>query len=353
VKPPPAVDAANPRKKKRKHNQLGLTPKTEDHESSEEDDVDEESKLAPAAAGAAAPLRFTYKGRTSTLQSPTDIAAWIEERKKRFPTQAKAEEKKKAMEEAKRAREEALNKKRIERQEQRRAQKAANDKPESVIDPADAAAKAKRKADKLQRKLLKEQERVAKAEADAERARLEVERLQKVAMEARRGSESATQKTEPQPSVAAEKADTESAQRVEILGSKDNNSETVAVPAESSVASMAPGTMVTKMEPGDSVESRNEESAASSSDDSDSIDESDDDSAPEEVSSRREGPERVAPPPRVNKKKVCRHFARNGRCLHGEKCHFLHELPERGAKTKPVEKKGRRGLFQAVSILGL
>ncbi|GIJ90753.1 hypothetical protein Asppvi_009715 [Aspergillus pseudoviridinutans] len=351
VKPPPAVDTAlNSRKKKRKHNQLGLTPKTEDHESSEEDDVDEESKLAPAAADATAPLRFTYKGRTATLQSPTDIAAWIEERKKRFPTQAKVEEKKKAMDEAKKAREEALNKKKIERQEQRQAQKVANDKPESVIDPADAAAKAKRKADKLQRKLLKEQERVAKAEADAERARLKVEKLQKVAMEARRGSESATQKNESQAS------------EVQIVSSKGNDSETGAVPDESSIAPMASGTMVTTTEPGDSKESRNEGSAASFSDGSDSTDwtsssgseissdsdESGDDSAPDEVSSRREGPERVAPPPRVNKKKVCRHFARNGRCLHGEKCHFLHELPERGAKAKPVEKKGRRGLFQAL-----
>ncbi|RLL99761.1 hypothetical protein CFD26_103652 [Aspergillus turcosus] len=345
VKPPPPAGAAqNPRKKKRKHNQLGLTPKTEEHESSEEeDDVDEESKLAPAAAGATAPLRFTYRGRTSTLQSPTDIAAWIEERKKRFPTQAKVEEKKKAMNEAKKAREEALNKKKIERQEQRRAQKVSskpNDKPENAVDPADAAAKAKLKADKLQRKLLKEQERVAKAEADAERARLKVEKLQKVAMEARRGSEAA---------VAAENADTESAQKMQILDSKDTDSVTVAVPGENYVAPMA-----------------SEESAASSSDDSDSTDwtsssgsdisvdsdESDDaDSAPEEVSSRREGPERVPPPPRVNKKQVCRHFSR-GRCLHGEKCNFLHELPERGVKTKPVEKKGekkgRRGLFQAL-----
>ena len=39
-----------PRKKKRRHNQLGLTPKTEEHESSEEEeDVDEEAKLAAAA----------------------------------------------------------------------------------------------------------------------------------------------------------------------------------------------------------------------------------------------------------------------------------------------------------------
>ena len=52
VKPPiPQEQGGKPRKKKRKHNQLGLTPKTEDHESSEEDedDVDEESKLAKVA----------------------------------------------------------------------------------------------------------------------------------------------------------------------------------------------------------------------------------------------------------------------------------------------------------------
>ena len=40
------------KKKKRKHNQLGLTPRTEEHESSEEeDDVDEEVKLAAAHTG--------------------------------------------------------------------------------------------------------------------------------------------------------------------------------------------------------------------------------------------------------------------------------------------------------------
>ena len=51
VKPPlPQESGKKPRKKKRKHNQLGLTPKVEEHESSEEEeDVDEESKLAAQA----------------------------------------------------------------------------------------------------------------------------------------------------------------------------------------------------------------------------------------------------------------------------------------------------------------
>lgn len=51
VKPPVPLETIRKRKKKRRHNQLGLTPKTVEHESSEEDgnDVDEEAKLAVAA----------------------------------------------------------------------------------------------------------------------------------------------------------------------------------------------------------------------------------------------------------------------------------------------------------------
>lgn len=52
VKPPaPQENGRKPKKKKRRHNQLGLTPKTIEHESSEEEenDLDEETKLAIAA----------------------------------------------------------------------------------------------------------------------------------------------------------------------------------------------------------------------------------------------------------------------------------------------------------------
>ncbi|MCJ1314509.1 hypothetical protein MMC25_008191 [Agyrium rufum] len=81
-----------PRKRKREHNQLGLTPKTEDHESSEED-VDEEQKLATYVAGKSgdAGLQFSHKGKSMVLKSKDDIAAWIEERRRNFPTKARAE----------------------------------------------------------------------------------------------------------------------------------------------------------------------------------------------------------------------------------------------------------------------
>ena len=47
---PPSFEKVHKSRKKRKHNQLGLTPKTEDHESSEDEDVDEESNLVAVQA---------------------------------------------------------------------------------------------------------------------------------------------------------------------------------------------------------------------------------------------------------------------------------------------------------------
>lgn len=48
--PPSQETEERPKKKKRRHNQLGLTPKSLEYESSEDgNDVDEEVKLADAA----------------------------------------------------------------------------------------------------------------------------------------------------------------------------------------------------------------------------------------------------------------------------------------------------------------
>ncbi|RFU34356.1 hypothetical protein B7463_g1971, partial [Scytalidium lignicola] len=72
-------DARNKKKnKKRKTNTLGLTPNGPDHEDSEEDDIDEEVRLVNLLG-------------PDTPQLPTDIAAWIAERKARYPTKARRE----------------------------------------------------------------------------------------------------------------------------------------------------------------------------------------------------------------------------------------------------------------------
>ncbi|RAK74133.1 CCCH zinc finger protein [Aspergillus fijiensis CBS 313.89] len=355
-KPPPTADAARkPKKKKRKHNQLGLTPKTEYHESSEEEDgVDEEARLAAegGAASASAPLQFTYRGRTSTLQSPEDIKAWIEERKKRFPTQARVEEKKTALAEAKKARE-ALRQRRLQRQEQKAPQKDSKNQKEreqqgqkdgqkDSNDPVDIAAKAKLKADKLRRKLIREEKRVAKAEADAERARIKVEELQKssTSTSADQAQPVAPRETAPDLLIKPPEPTTlpAGAPAAEQVSANDANAQVAGIQVDD-------GASVSSLDDSDSSDWTSSSGSESSSEGSD---DSDDDAAPEEATSKREGPERVPPPAREPKKKVCRHFARNGRCLHGNRCKFSHELPERGAKTKHAEQKGRKGLLQAL-----
>uniref|UniRef100_A0A093V105 Reticulocyte-binding protein 2 like a n=1 Tax=Talaromyces marneffei PM1 TaxID=1077442 RepID=A0A093V105_TALMA len=293
------------KKKKRKFNQLGLTPKTEEHESSdEEDDADEESRLASATGNLAGPLQFTFRGRTSTLNNTTDIQSWIEERKKRFPTQARIEEKKKTQEEAKKQkelqREEARRKQQELKEQREQARSQAQEKKEMGSDPMDAALKAKAKAEKLRKKLLKEERRLQKAEADAERALLVAEASQQHPL-----TEDASPDTKD-PSAHG--------------GKIDENQFLIS------------------------------ESASSEDEDSD-------DDVPEEMSSQRQGPERVPAPPREQTKrsKPCRDFQRRGKCPRGSHCRYSHEpsTTEGADKSRPAAKPGagakqpaKRGLFQ-------
>ncbi|KUL85610.1 hypothetical protein ZTR_08912 [Talaromyces verruculosus] len=305
AKPPLPAETSRQaqKKKKRKFNQLGLTPKTEEHESSdEEDDADEESRLASAAGNLAGPLQFTFRGRTSTLNSATDIQSWIEERKRRFPTQARIEEKKRAQEEAKRQkelqREEARRKQQELKEQREQARREAQEKKDVGSDPMDAALKAKAKAEKLRKKLLKEERRLQKAEADAERARLVAEASQ-------------------QHPLTDATSDTK-----EPLAPTDTVDENQSIVSESA-----------------------------------SSDEDSDDDVPEEMSSRRQGPERVPPPPREGQpkpRKPCRDFQRRGKCPRGSHCRYSHDPSTEGAdKARPTVKPGagakqpaKRGLFQ-------
>ncbi|KAL4872192.1 hypothetical protein BDV12DRAFT_162460 [Aspergillus spectabilis] len=352
-KPPaPADNPRKPKKKRRKHNQLGLTPKTEEHESSEEeDDADEERRLTvDEGDGAGAALQVTYRGRTAKLQTSAEIAAWIEERKKRFPTQAKIEERKKAMEEAKKAKQGAQRQQKEARkqatmQATTRAKKeqekpTRKELPRESLDPADAAAKAKQKAEKLRRKLMKEEKRIAQAEADAERAR-KLEQTQTGSLEA----------TGTEPIPTTQEASNSRSELKELdpvcrltsaeggLGS-EQKPENLESPAR---VERADSDLVT-----DTSDNSDWTSSSGSDLSSSDSDESEDESPPEQATSRREGPERVPPPTRDEKKRVCRHFARNGRCPRGKTCKFLHEKPERAVKPKPGETKGRKGLLEAL-----
>lgn len=165
----------------------------------------------------------------------------------------------------------------------------------------DAALKAKAKAEKLRKKLLKEERRLQKAEADAEKARLVAEASQ--------------QQQHPV---------------------NDSTSET----KEQLPDTVTMGDM-------DSIKS---ESASSEDDDSD-------DDVPEEMTSRRQGPVRVPPPPREGQprtRKPCRDFQRRGKCPRGSHCRYSHDVSTDGTdKPRPTVKPGagakqpaKRGLFQ-------
>ncbi|CAI7674217.1 unnamed protein product [Penicillium pancosmium] len=418
-KPPPVADlnanaTRKQKKRKRKHNQLGLTPKTEDHESSEdEEDVDEESKLAQGGGSESAPLQFSYKGRTATLQSSADIAAWIAERRKKFPTTERVEEKKKVAQEAKDAREAVRREKMNERakmngkaaaaagptgdnnkdnkEKSKGAPKPTSDNPNA--DPAlNAAMKAQRKADKIRRNLDREQKRFAKAEAEAEAARLKVAALQKqlgsdqnpmqkdVSGNEETGADSLVGGA-AEPNVALLLPETKTPAEVPdpmTIDTMDKPLEPGAltaaakpVPAEADIGTTidvadqvdGPMDLLSEAEAerhvsGDWTSSSGSDSGldsdSNSGGDSDSDSESDSDSgsdgdsAPEQASSRRQGPEKVLPPPREGKKQLCRHFARNGKCNRGDQCSFSHDVGER-RKAKPEKKeKGRKGLLSAL-----
>ena len=144
-------------------------------------------------------LEFSYKGQTSTLHSPSELAAWIAERKKRFPTKARAAEaaeRKKQHEQtqrlARQAAKDSQEQRRAEARERHEEQKAeAKEKQDkqnaaikqkhhqslkidgdqrSIGDKDTAALKARLKVEKLRKRLEKEEKRIAKAEAKASRA---------------------------------------------------------------------------------------------------------------------------------------------------------------------------------------
>ncbi|KAL3465375.1 hypothetical protein BJX64DRAFT_285634 [Aspergillus heterothallicus] len=328
-KPPvPADSPRKPKKKKRKHNQLGLTPKTEEHETSEEeDDADEEARLGVGGAGAGAGLQVTYKGRTSNLQTAAEIAAWIAERRKRYPTQEKIQEKEKAMEEAKKEaqRQREARKQAAIREKKDQDTHSSNQQHRAALEPADAAAKAKRKAEKLRRKLEKEEKRIAQAEADAERART----IQK--------SQNASTVPTQEGFVLDQDQDMQSLPIRLDIGSAPALAKAESLKHDNGTA-------------GDSAldTSDSDWTSSSGSDTSSDSEDSDEDSTPEQATSRRKGPERVPPPPREGQKRLCRNFTRTGRCVHGKNCKFSHEKPERGSKMKPAETKGRKGLFEAL-----
>ncbi|KAJ5782833.1 hypothetical protein N7457_004607 [Penicillium paradoxum] len=364
-KPPLATDltAGKAKRRRRKHNQLGLTPQANDESSEDEVAEDEESKLAQSVSETA-PLQVSYKGQTSKLATPSDIAAWIAERKKKFPTQARIEEKKKAVEEAKAARDAARPQKNKKEHKKRKdhGQKQSGSNANSA---PDLAMNDEQRRETIQRDLAREEQRILDAMAETNAARLRVEALRREALSLNGGVQQ-DQSITPAVKTEPDDATSEPATKVELeapmLGPVIKPEPHATIPDTSipenpiKVEHLSHSSLDGPMDLDPDIDDGASDWTSSSGSDSDSDSNSDSDgSAPEQVSSRRTGPERVPPPPREGKKTVCRYFARNGHCNRGDQCKFSHDNDsERSskAKTKQPEKKDkdprRKGLYQAL-----
>ncbi|KAL8851409.1 MAG: hypothetical protein Q9221_003680 [Calogaya cf. arnoldii] len=386
VKPPvPQVESKkSKKKKKRRVNQLGLTPKTDEHVSSSEDDIDEEVKLAATveATSIAQQLQFTYKGETSTLQNPDDIASWLEERKKRFPTAARRAEKEERL---RKDREEQIEKKRAEKLLERQKRTLEKDKQAIQQDKEDAAAKVKLKVEKLRKRLEKEERRIAKTEAKSlKRSAPEpdeeplpeakrVKREESIGVDEKVSAMPASgdvhnpddksksdaeaessnpipdpltptsQPAMPDPEIKAEiKLDQPlSDLKVPQPGIADGSAPKLCFSSDVEQNGKVDSTALvddTSVSSDDTLEDDSEDDDTSSSGSSCSESHTDAE-GPETASSRQKGPQRVPPPKKGDRqaKAVCRDFLQTGRCRRGKRCRWRHALPERGQRKAEEE----------------
>lgn len=333
----------------------------------------------------------------STLQSPDEIASWLEERKKRFPTAARKAEKEERL---RKSREEQEEKKRAERLLERQKRTLEKDRQAIQQDKQDSAAKAKLKVEKLRKRLEKEERRIAKSEANSRKrsaAEADEEPSPEVKRLKREGStgagdsapvvaESAASHNLDERSKGALEADSSNptqdpltpTSQPAVLDSEVKSEFKLDQPLSDSKVlqlsvtdcSSATQSNIKSEEPQngtvDTVESADSPSASpddtseeddenddTSSSDSSSSDSKSDAEAPEMATSRPQGPQKVKPPKRADKqtKAVCRDFLQTGRCRRGRRCRWRHALPEREhrkAETETPFRVERKSLHQRV-----
>jgi Nuclear fragile X mental retardation-interacting protein 1 (NUFIP1)/Zinc finger C-x8-C-x5-C-x3-H type (and similar) len=392
-------------KKPRKHNQLGLTPASQDHESSS-DDENEEAKLASKILSNASLVQFEYKGRTAILRTAAEIAAWIADRKKNYPTKVRADaakkeaaEKKRKWAEVRKQREEAAQAKGLERKKAQReelrlkaleskkskdlenfkkkAEGARDDEIEEDENNAIKAKKARIKADKLRLRAEKAELKVLKAEAEARKAKK------------RRASQQSSTPVQDESKVLEVDADS-------AIALEDNDGENVgeADGAESEaihnihqnikdaakkkakifstingeddgsrlISDSSPRSSLSLLSISDSSALSDAESTSSSatlSSSSDSYSDSDSESAPEQATSKRLQPTRVPPPPRrspLHTQHLCRSLLATGHCRRGDECQYSHDLPETlpslGERKQNLKEKRRIRLGKVKAVEG-
>lgn len=351
--------------KARTSNTLGLNPSAQGLASEDEDeDEDEEAKLATTTTAAGqSGVAFEYAGQKATLKTPAEIAAWIADRKKRFPTAAKVEqakkeaqekqekweEEKKANQEARRLRRETYEREKVARlQEVARTQEAA--KAQEVVGRLNTTESAKAPS-----------EGSMKASEAAEKARLKTEKLIKKAAKAQRNLAKAQDALRKAQGAAAPHAATESiavGSIDQMVGSIPDGEATLDITTTRDPSNIPPGlddsdasSVLTDID--SPVE--DEETSSSDSSSSDSSSDSGSDSAPETLTTKRTAPDRVPPPPRAaaaaaatasasTYPEPCRTMAKFGKCPRGKNCRFSHDpdLASPAAKQTRPDQAGKQ-----------
>jgi hypothetical protein len=269
-----------PDNKKRKVN-LGLSQQPVPDESSDEEDIDEEATYTEKLKGGG--FAFEHEGETISIQTGAEVAAWIKDRRRNFPTQKRITEKA----------EEAARKRAAELEFLRRV----NGKPPRDEDVDSQTRQAKSRERRQNDRVKKEDG--AKQDAE-ERRQVELAALRKKLHESMIQKQSA-------PSMVdlglGYESETESDAESSVL-------------SESSAVSSSEG---------------EEEESESASDDSDG--------APESTSSKM-APPAIHVPPRsrapltaeMKSTRTCTNWQRNGKCPYRSKCKYQH--PPRDDESK-------------------
>ncbi|KAL1297682.1 hypothetical protein AAFC00_006234 [Neodothiora populina] len=379
----------------------GVADDTKQEESEgedEEDDVDEEASYAANLSNG--PLTIEYNGETRNLSSPAELADWLNERKRFYPTKQRIEEKKTEvrtrMEERKRIQQEtraaaaaadptsslakSLPGKR-ERPQHREAERGLKGRrgagPEQggsgtpeVSSKDDARRLLELKmfeVQELQKKLAESEARAAAAASSKQEAgekQLEAE-IHKHAV----AKDSTTTAVDPVVSVVSPEVDvnmTTEANSVDPLQALEaalsaptdpatathpTSSEPALEPSHPHDTNLDQLTNPQELNNNDNsslprpISAASPPAPSSNSDSSDSsdTDSSDSDSAPEQTSSHGTGPIRVAAP--NSSKPICNAFATTGNCRFGPKCRFRHVATEhtRQARSNAVTNDGGSG----------
>ena len=325
-------------------------------------------------------VQFEYNGRTATLRTPAEIAAWIAERKRRYPTQAKADaakkeaaEKKRKWAEVKKQREEAAKAKRLDREKQQQEElrlKALEPKKRKDVDKeqkmaerdeaeedeshAIKAKKARIKADKLRLRAEKAELKVLEAEAEARKARKRRASQQSSTPSREEAKAQEILNTDADSAIILEDNDYDRAGEADdaegettgdiqqdikkmamneaksLSASKDKDDDEGQIsnpPAHSPVSplSLSDSSVLSD------TESTSPPASSTSSSDASSDSDSDSDSGPEQTTSKRLEPTRVPPPPRrqpINTQHLCRSLLATGHCKRGAECSYSHDLPD-------------------------